>query len=436
MEKPAVNPRTEARKRELWGRMDQIFQMAHQAGRAMTDAENDEYERLSDEIGQLDDHSRHEQRGREAGLTTVRRDDRLLPGGERLGRQAGAVSERDVVLRREQRFADWLRVNGRGAAEGEAELRLGASLRGLLTGRWDGSEAEQRALSGVGSSGSYLLPETLSAQVIDRLRAQSVVQQAGAITVPMPTAEVHLARLATGATASWRRETAAIASSDPTFQQVNLSARMVYAFVKLSRELLSDAPNIETVLTNELTRALALEIDRVALRGLGAAGEPSGVDAYSAAQGIQEESMGTDGAQLADYDKLVDVVIDIMSANAPAPTAAIMHPRTLGGYAKLKTGLSGDKSPLAKPSIIDELRFLPTTAVSTVEVQGASSASASRVYVGDWSELLIGVRSEVEIEPIRERWIETMEVGFVASARIDIALAHPQSFGRLIGILP
>ena len=45
--------------------------------------------------------------------------------------------------------------------------------------------------------------------------------------------------------------------------------------------------------------------------------------------------MGDNGAALADFSPLVSAVEAIETANAPTPTAAIMHPRTKAAFANL-----------------------------------------------------------------------------------------------------
>ena len=52
------------------------------------------------------------------------------------------------------------------------------------------------------------------------------------------------------------------------------------------------------------------------------------------------------------------------------------------------------------------------------------------------TQLLIGVRQEVRIEVGRDLYAANNQYAFVAHLRADIAVAHPESFCKLIGILP
>jgi HK97 family phage major capsid protein len=186
--------------------------------------------------------------------------------------------------------------------------------------------------------------------------------------------------------------------------------------------------NIEAALSNALAQALAREIDRVAMFGSGTAPEPRGV--YTTA-GISTISMGTNGAAIGNYDPIVDAVTALASANAPAPTAAIMAPRTFGSLSKVKDSTG---QPITAPAIVSGLPMLRTTAVPINQTQGTSTI-ASSILVGDFSNLLIGVRQSLRIELLRGPFMDRLQVGFLAHLRADVAVAQPAAFCRIVGVL-
>ena len=169
------------------------------------------------------------------------------------------------VLKPEERLSSLV-----GAAPDPFSMRK--FLRGVISGDWKGADLERRAMSeGALTGGGYLMPEFWSANVIDLARNKARIFQAGAQTIPMPTSEVHLARQTADPTAQWHIENATIASSDLTFDQANLYARTLVALVKLSVELGEDAVNVDAVVEAALSKALAIQLDRAALRGKGLA---------------------------------------------------------------------------------------------------------------------------------------------------------------------
>jgi HK97 family phage major capsid protein len=58
------------------------------------------------------------------------------------------------------------------------------------------------------------------------------------------------------------------------------------------------------------------------------------------------------------------------------------------------------------------------------------------VIMGDFTELYLGVRSELRVEVLREKYADALQYGFLAWLRMDVAVAHAASFAKLIGILP
>lgn len=118
--------------------------------------------------------------------------------------------------------------------------------------------------------------------------------------------------------------------------------------------------------------------------------------------------------------------------NAPAPNAAIMHPRTETAFAKLKDTTN---QPMARPQMLASLPFLSTTSVEINEVQGTSS-NASRIYTGFFPDLFLGIRSQLQIVVARERFVDAWQFAFVAVLRADVQLAHPESFSMQVGIIP
>lgn len=337
------------------------------------------------------------------------------------------VTERTVALTREQHVTDWSRARGRIKNDYEG-LSLGGYLRSLVIGPQ--SEVEHRALSeGTLSAGGYTVPEILAVELIDRFRARATVMRAGATTIPLDSNKQYIARLTGDPVASWRNESAAIGSSDPTFDRVAFTARSLAAQVIASRELLEDTVNIETALDNALTQAMALEVDRVALRGSGVAPEPQGLRTLA---GVSEKVMGVNGAAITNYDPFLDVLQNMQDANALDPTAFIMAPRT----ARVLNGLKDSTTqPLRRPPALEPFPFYATTQVPVNEAQGTAN-NASTVYTGNFRELLIGVRTTLSIEVLKERYADLGQIGLIAWMRADVQAAHAASFARIIGVIP
>ena len=74
---------------------------------------------------------------------------------------------------------------------------------------------------------------------------------------------------------------------------------------------------------------------------------------------------------------------------------------------------------------------------ATVSLSRAGVGSnESSIFAGDWPRLMIGMRTEVRIEVLKERLADTLEYGFLAFLRADIAAEHEVAFTVLGGITP
>ncbi len=324
-----------------------------------------------------------------------------------------------------------LRDHARREFDGEYPS-LGQVVRGLVTGKWDG--VDKRAMGiGLDVTGGFLLPAPVAAEVIDLARAKARVFEAGARTIPMDTSELTIARITNDPTPYWRGEHVTITDSDLELGAVRLAPYTVAALVKLSFELAQDAANVNALVSATLTAALANEIDRVLLRGTGA-GQPQGLKGMIGGQwNVPEQALGPNGATPTNYDNFSLAVQDVLAGNLE-PNAVILHPRTLGTLDRLKDTTN---QPLSPPESWGRLAKLATSQVSITETKGTSS-DCSDGFVGQWDNLLVGVRQNILIEATREAGtsFEKAQVWVRALARVDSVLARSAAFSIVTGIRP
>lgn len=332
------------------------------------------------------------------------------------------------ILGPRETFRSWAEEHSRAPREFGA-LRLGDVLRAMVTG--PRTLEEKRALSeGTDSAGGYTVPDILMADWIDRLRNALTVVQAGARTVPLTSDTTKIARLLTDPAAAWRAEAGPVAESDPVLEAVIFTPRSLDVFFKASRELLEDSLNAAEILETCLVRSFAVEVDRVCLAGTGTPPQPRGLRNIT---NVKEVSQGTNGLALASYDPILDLLALLWGANVANVTTAIMAPRTLATISKFKEATTN--APLARPAALAGWNFLMSSNVSITETQGTSSL-ASTLYLGDWSQMMLGFRTQMQVEVARELYRGNYQLAFYGHLRFDVQVTHPESFGRLIGIIP
>lgn len=324
---------------------------------------------------------------------------------------------------KEQSFADAVREKAEAQGLSDRDQRfqelvddgltVGGYLRAHLTG--PRNSVERAALQGDDSTGGgYMIPQFLSAQVIDMFRARNQVVSAGAQSFQM-NAETHsFARVTSQPTCGWVQEIQTVPEATMTFGKIVFTAKNLRCVLKSSRNLLEDAPNINSLIEKQLAASFAAEVDRVALYGLGAAGEPSGLTSDTA---INEVAVG---GPLTGHDEILDGYELLLDDNAPDPTALIMSNREWLFFAKLK---DGDGLPAQRPPAIANLPFLPT-----------SKATTGEMLLGYFPDLYLGMLSSIRVELLRELYAETHQFGFLCHLRMDCGTVRSESFCKLTGI--
>jgi HK97 family phage major capsid protein len=309
-----------------------------------------------------------------------------------------------------------------------SNFAFGELIRAMVRG--GGRPEVRNALSeGTDSAGGVTVPSILSGQIIDKLRAKSSVFQAGAKTVLLETGKpTTIAAITADPVAGWRAENDAVATSDMTFAPVSFTPKSLAVIVTASMELIEDSVNLDQALITALTAAFAAELDRVALIGSGSSNQPLGVSKTS---GVGSYSMGTNGLAPANYQPFIEALGVLQAANANDPTAVILNPHVNKELNSLVDTLG---QPMRKPDAIQNLPFLVTSKLPQTETQGSSNA-ASRAVAGYFPDVLIGMRHDFRITILREKYADTMQIGFRADLRADVAVAHPANFCNVVGLL-
>ena len=295
------------------------------------------------------------------------------------------------------------------------------------------SETIRNALSvGTDTSGGYTVPALILPGVLSALVPASSMLNAGAnIAVLQDGAKSYrIAGIDTLPTAAWRNENGVVAESDPTFRAIDIVPRSLSFMFKISRELLADSQDLHMSLTVAIAAAFAKELDRAGLRGSGTAPEIKGLlntpNVNSIAFG------GVNGGTPTNYSSFVSAWKSIVSANAPEPTAAIMHPRDIATFANLADTLG---QPLERPQLLDSMNFLQTSQIPTNLTTGTSN-DTSEIYVGDFSQVTFYMREGVSIQLAPELYAANGQVGFFCHTRVDVAALHSQAFAVIKGIRP
>lgn len=428
---------------ETFERSDVIMNRAERENRDFHPDERRGYDKL---MGEMDEHVRTIERlERELDRGTAddgsgsahRRGILLDDDGNGNGNGSSDASSR--LLTRSQPIAS--RVRGGASDEwDDGRLSIGGSLRGLLTGRWDGHEEEQRALSSTTlGAGGALVPTPLATAVIDRVRNEARVLEAGAQTVVMTSETLKLPRLLDDPEGAWRDQNQPVAEDDAVFDTVELHARTLAVLIRVPWELGQDmTPEAAAIIEGALVRSLSAKLDLAALRGTGSqvivgtvtGQEPLGVRNQP---GVTIQSLGVNGAPLVTYAPLIAGVGAVWAKNH-RPNAQLYSTRTALAIAGWT---ASDGQPLQPPPILADVRQLPTNQIPDTLTQGTSN-DTSEIYTGDWAQLIIGFRPALGVQVVRldQTFADRMQTGILAYLRADVAVAHAGAFAVTTGVRP
>jgi HK97 family phage major capsid protein len=403
-------------------RAKEILDVAQAESRELSVSEANEFDRLISEVnGDLDQLDIYEQGAKNMQSLLSNASDSELIGTLASRNESRSKSSQKwqtldgkpvTVLAKHERFSD--------IDQGKPALSFGKIIRGAITGRWDGAQAEVKALGeNTNWGGGYLVPDQMGRMLIDMARARSVLVQAGAQTVTMNSDHLTIAKVTSDPVFQVKVENKAFTDDTAlAFGAVGFTAYTIGTVIAASRELAEDSPNFASLVEEVVTKALGAELDRLGLRGTGSQ-EPLGITNYP-----DVGSTGSVGAIA--WEDVHTAMVDVQSNNGEA-NAFVAHPETQGD---LNILTSGDGTNSAK------LWLGPPPGVSELTRYSTTNLTTANLIVGDFRQMLIGLRQRplVEVTTTGGDSFQKHQVRIKITWRGDFGLAHPDHFHVLGGI--
>jgi len=247
-------------------------------------------------------------------------------------------------------------------------------------------------------------------QYIGPLRDSLLVRNLGVRTLSGLVGNVSIPKWGSGLSAGWVTEGQALSESDMTFDAVTLTPHHVGGITEMSRQLIQQsAPAIEDLVRQDLSYAVAAEIDRAIIAGSGTAGQPLGL-------------IGRTGVQTAALPASWDDVLDIeqmLAAINVNPTGWYTSPAVLTALRKILKAPTAGSGYIATASSIGDL-----------PASSSNAAPVDTAILGDWSQVLLGQWGAVEIlvNPFAEAPYRRGGVLVRAFSTIDVAVRHEEAF--------
>ena len=308
------------------------------------------------------------------------------------------------------------------------------------------ADARSKALAaGDATAGGFLVPTQFSNEVIELLRAQSVVRRLGARTVQMPTGTLKYPKIATGASAAYIGENVNIGKSEETFGQLTLTFKKLAVLTPISNDLLRySSPSADAIVRDDLVSSMATKEDSTFIRGAGTDATPKGLLNWC----VADQKIAASAASLANItDNLGQLVVKLKNADIPMISPGwIMAPRTEQSLATIQNanGVFAFRDEVIAGTLWGWPIGTTTNVPITLDTTGAGNDDESEIYLVDFAQVLIGESQSLLVDSSQEAAYHdgsNVQAAFSldqtvvrAIAEHDLGMRHDKGVAMLTGV--
>lgn len=297
-------------------------------------------------------------------------------------------------------------------------VSAGKYIRGLITGDWSNAEVERRAVTTITGGAGWIIPEIISSIIIPMALNKAQVFKAGAMSVPMESKTLVVPKITEMPKTEWKKESVKFSEDTGiSFFGITLEAKTLMALVKISVELAQDGLNVESVIEEAMSDAIALALDLAVLNGSGADNQPTGI---LNTDGILEEDL--ENADITSFDFLSNAYYKLEAENEIA--TGLIAPS--GMFADLDLLKDLQNNRLQPP-----LSYEGTPQKPSYQKLSSNQLSDSAV-MGDFGKALIGMRTDLQIKVAETgEGFEKLEVWIRCFLRADVGIKRPKAFLKI-----
>jgi HK97 family phage major capsid protein len=299
----------------------------------------------------------------------------------------------------------------------ETERRTGRKAQGVFVPM----AALEKRVNTTTSGNDLVSTDHRADQYIGPFRNSLLARRLGVRVLSGLRGNVAIPKYTTGLSAGWIAEGSNVsAAGDMAFSTVSLTPKHAGGVTEMSRQLIQQSsPDIEQLIRDDLSFVLAQAIDSALIKG-GGSNEPVGILANLAASGgVQTGSLAT--FTWGNINRLIEKAEMV---NAPV-ASWLTHPAVA---TKLRITLkdAGLGFILENGRMAD----MPVYVTNQVPINTTPNPDTGRLILGDWSQVMLGVWSEVDIlvNPYDSTAYARGGVLVRAMSTVDIAIRHPESF--------
>lgn len=297
-----------------------------------------------------------------------------------------------------------------------------------------------KALISVSSTGATTIPTLFSEEIIELLRSQVAVRNAGATVLDTSSGNLTIPRLAGSSTAQWQAENTDIANSSQTVDNVVLGNHKLTAMVSVSNDLIKRAiVGVESLVRDDLVAVLARAEDIAFISGAGGT-SPTGLKLQSGIQSFY--AAGSDITSVVSAVQGAVTKLQMSNTRMIRP-AWIMTPNARNFIASLRDGVGGYFALGVEINNSNTLCGYPIFTTTQIPsnlanyIGGSSGTAGTDIYLADFADVLIGDTMGLQIDSTnvgawyngtayQSNWSQD-STSFRVIKETDLALRHPTS---------
>jgi len=296
----------------------------------------------------------------------------------------------------------------------ETERRTGRKAQGVFVPM----SALERRVNTTGSAPELVPTDHRADLYIQPLRNKLLARRLGVRVLSGLHGNVTIPKHGTGVSVGWVAENGAVPDSDVNPSNITLAPKHAGGVTELSRQLImQSSPDVEQLVRDDFAAVLAQAIDSALIKG-GGANEPTGV---LSTVGIQTANLAT-----LNWANVLAMKAKAELANVDA-SSWLFNPSVAAKFA------GSEKSTGTGIYLLnDEGRMAGIQSHSTNQVPNNATPDPDTgiAILGDWSQVLLGIWSEIDIlvNPYAQPAYGRGGVLVRAMSTVDVGVRHPQAF--------
>lgn len=274
-------------------------------------------------------------------------------------------------------------------------------------------------MAGDPDTGGILIPQPVSTEIIDILRARVTIRNLGAVQIPMPSGNYRLPKKVQGSSSYYVGEATAGTTSQVKTGSVLLSFKKQITIVPMSNDLLRfSSPGADQMVRDDIVDGMAVRQDQAFIRDQGTDATPKGIRYWAKTDNVFAATGSTGGTANIDAvtATLGKLILKLIGNNVPMIRPVwLMAPRTYISLMNTRVSATSDyafKEEMSRGTLMG-YPFAFSTNIP-INLSDGTNSDCSEIYLIDMADVVIGDSERLVIDASGEAAYE--EGGSVKAA--------------------